>query len=214
VWRVTQPIRVSTCTAWKIWLDDLSLFPYETQLTQPLSEDRIQRYYAFVKEKGALLEDSQAILNVTWWSDGAHFHLDGYINKQNVGIWSSENSRHTVGNTQNPERATIWCAILLFTSSLLSDEFVSFLIWYGVSMNSAWFQQPCTTLLISNAIFIIALFIMYSKKESYQTGILRYLRKDFHGHHLHRTYTLAIVFCGDTWRIDSAWRRVRILSRV
>jgi hypothetical protein len=42
--------------------------------------------------------------------------------------------------------------------------------------------------------------MMFSKTEFCQTGILHYLKKDFHGHQPHQTYNLMIIFCGDTLR--------------
>jgi hypothetical protein len=114
------------------------------QVSQPLSEDGIARRYAFAREYVALLEDNPGVLDVTWFSDKAHFHFDGYINKQNVPFWASENPRLTVANPLHPERVKVWCALSsvgifrpmfihgTITSdvhvSLLSDEFVPFLM--------------------------------------------------------------------------------------
>jgi hypothetical protein len=53
--RLVQQIGVSTSTAWKICRDDLSLFSYKMQLSQPLSEDRIGRRYAFARQCATLL---------------------------------------------------------------------------------------------------------------------------------------------------------------
>jgi hypothetical protein len=44
--------------------DDLSLFPYKVQLSQPLLKAGLGRHYAFLREYGALLENSLAALNV------------------------------------------------------------------------------------------------------------------------------------------------------
>jgi hypothetical protein len=81
------------------------------QLTQPLSEDEIARRYAFARRHAVLLEDSSGVLNVTWFSDEAHFHLDGYVNKKNVRFWASENLRLTVANPVHPERLILWYAL-------------------------------------------------------------------------------------------------------
>jgi hypothetical protein len=138
VQRVAQQIGISTSTAWKICHDDLSL-PYKMQLSQPLSEDRIMSYYAFVKEYEAGLEEIWGVLNVTCFSNGEHFHLDGYTNKQNIQFWASENPRLT---TSNPFQSVIVqcalsrvriCTPMFFDDtftvvycSLLSDEFFPF----------------------------------------------------------------------------------------
>jgi hypothetical protein len=44
-------------------------------------EDGIARHSTFVREYGALLEDSLGVLNVTCFSNEARFHLDSYINR-------------------------------------------------------------------------------------------------------------------------------------
>jgi hypothetical protein len=83
---LTQRIGVSTSTAWEICRDDLSLFQYKIQLSQQFSGDGMARNCAFASEYGALLEDNPGVLNVTWFSDEAHLHLDSYFNKKNVGF--------------------------------------------------------------------------------------------------------------------------------
>jgi hypothetical protein len=104
-----------------------------------------------------LLEDNSGVLNVAWFSDEVHIHLDGYVNKQNIQFWASENPWLTVANPLHPERVTVWCALLIVGIfgpliidgavssdvylSLLSDEFFPFLMGHGILMNSAWFQQ-------------------------------------------------------------------------
>jgi hypothetical protein len=42
------------------------------------------RRHALTTEYEMLLEGNLGVLNVTWFSDEAHFRLDGYINKKNV----------------------------------------------------------------------------------------------------------------------------------
>ena len=42
-------------------------------------------------------------------SDEAHFHLGGYVNKQNRHIWGSENSKMIIEEPLYPQRVTVWC---------------------------------------------------------------------------------------------------------
>lgn len=42
-------------------------------------------------------------------SDEAHFHIGGYVNKQNCRIWGSENPHVTVEKQMHPQRVTVWC---------------------------------------------------------------------------------------------------------
>jgi hypothetical protein len=78
------------------------MFPHKTELSQLLPEDGINRHYAIAREFEALLEDNPGILNVTWFSDGAHSHLDVSDNEQNIQFRTSESSRLTVTNPFNP----------------------------------------------------------------------------------------------------------------
>ena len=47
-------------------------------------------------------------------SDEAHFHLSGYVNKQNFRYWSESNPRSLHEKPLHSERVTVWCAITNF----------------------------------------------------------------------------------------------------
>ncbi|CAK9827661.1 hypothetical protein ANTRET_LOCUS5336 [Anthophora retusa] len=46
--------------------------------------------------------------NKTIFSDETHFHLDGFVNRQNCRIWCSENPRESVGKQMHSQRVTAW----------------------------------------------------------------------------------------------------------
>jgi hypothetical protein len=105
-----------------------------------------------VNEQGAVLEDGTGVLNVTWFSDEAHFHLDGYSYKQHVQFRASVNPTFTVANPIYAETVTERCSLPsdgmlgpVFTCDVhlivLSEAFVTLLMGYGISMNSTCFQQ-------------------------------------------------------------------------
>ena len=43
------------------------------------------------------------------FSDEAHFHLGGYVNKQNCCIWGTENPHAYIESPTHPKRVTVWC---------------------------------------------------------------------------------------------------------
>jgi hypothetical protein len=43
------------------------------------------------------------------FSDEAHFHLSGYVNKQNCRIWGTENPHAVEEKPMHPQRVTVWC---------------------------------------------------------------------------------------------------------
>ncbi|GFV46705.1 uncharacterized protein TNCV_3847151 [Trichonephila clavipes] len=45
------------------------------------------------------------------FSDEAHFWLNGYVNKQNWGIWSEANPQVYVETPLHPQKLTVWCAL-------------------------------------------------------------------------------------------------------
>ena len=42
-------------------------------------------------------------------SDETHFHLGGYVNKQNCRIWGSKNPKMIIERPFYPQRVTVWC---------------------------------------------------------------------------------------------------------
>lgn len=51
------------------------------------------------------------ILNVTFMSDEAWFHLSGYINSQNYRTWATENPHHFVETSLHPAKIGVWVAM-------------------------------------------------------------------------------------------------------
>ncbi|KAL7631743.1 UNVERIFIED_CONTAM: hypothetical protein RMT77_017952 [Armadillidium vulgare] len=46
------------------------------------------------------------------FSDEAHFHLSGFVNKQNCSIWANAaNPRVIVEKPMHPQRVTVWCGL-------------------------------------------------------------------------------------------------------
>ena len=43
------------------------------------------------------------------FSDEAHFHLGGYVNKQNSGIWGTKYPHAYIEKPSHPKRVTVWC---------------------------------------------------------------------------------------------------------
>ena len=42
-------------------------------------------------------------------SDEAHFHLDGYVNKQNCRFWAAENPRELHQRPLHTAKVSVWC---------------------------------------------------------------------------------------------------------
>jgi len=46
-----------------------------------------------------------------FFSDEAHFHISGCVNKQNMPYWSGANPREIHQRPLHSDRVTVWCAI-------------------------------------------------------------------------------------------------------
>ena len=44
-------------------------------------------------------------------SDKAHFHLDGYVSKQNCWFWAAENPRELHQRPLHAAKVSVWCGI-------------------------------------------------------------------------------------------------------
>ena len=58
-----------------------------------------------------VLVDSLPNDALVFFSEEAHFHLSGCVNKQNMGCWSERNPRELHERSLHSDRVTVWCAI-------------------------------------------------------------------------------------------------------
>lgn len=103
-----QELDISTGTLQRILTKDLHLHAYKVQLTQQLlPTDHAQRR----EFTGWILQQQGDFVPNIIFSDEAHFHLNGFVNRQNCRIWGSENPRIIQEKEMHPKRVTVWCAL-------------------------------------------------------------------------------------------------------
>ncbi|XP_055307310.1 uncharacterized protein LOC129571528, partial [Sitodiplosis mosellana] len=79
-----------------------------TQELEPMDHGNRRDLVEWVKGKEAADAD---FLKKVIFSDEAHFHLNGYVNRQNCRFWGSENPRETEEVSAHPARCTVWCGL-------------------------------------------------------------------------------------------------------
>lgn len=91
--RLSQQAEVPRSTCHRILKNKLKMHPYKITVVQELLprdfEARMNYCYWFQNT----FDDR--LLDFTFYSDEAWFHLSGYINSQNFRTWSSENPHET-----------------------------------------------------------------------------------------------------------------------
>lgn len=90
---------------------DLHLFPFKIQLTQELLPQDHLRRRTYAKRMLQLAHDNPDFHEKIIMSDEAHFHLNGYVNKQNSRFWAMENPQIIHQSPLHPLKVTVWCAI-------------------------------------------------------------------------------------------------------
>lgn len=106
-----QELDITTATLQRILTKDLHLHAYKVQLTQQLlPTDHAQRreFTDWILEQQEVNAD---FADKIIFSDEAHFHVDGCVNRQNCRIWGSENPRTIHEKAMHPQRVTVWCAL-------------------------------------------------------------------------------------------------------
>ena len=104
----SRQLGISYDTVQRLLMGDLHLHAYKIQLTQqlkPLDHLQRRRFVNWVLEKGD--DFSSKII----FSDEAHFHLGGYVNKQNCRIWGLENPHVIYEKPIYPPKLTVWCGL-------------------------------------------------------------------------------------------------------
>ena len=109
--RLGQEAGCSSSTAQRILRKDLQLYPYRLAVTNKLTEaDKIARS-AFCEWFLQKCRETVGFLENVWFTDEAHFYLDGRVNSQNNRIWSEKIPDEVAERQLHPPRCTAWCAV-------------------------------------------------------------------------------------------------------
>lgn len=163
--RRSQRLGLSNTSTWRIMSKDLHLRAYKIQLVQELkpADHSLRRTFAdWILESQA--GDAQFCKKIIF-SDEAHFHLSGYVNKQNCRIWGEENPRVMQEVSMHPQRVTVWCGFwaggvigpyffenregdALTVNGVRYREMIENFCWPeldGMDLENMWFQQDGAT---------------------------------------------------------------------
>jgi hypothetical protein len=61
-----------------------------------------------------MINEIPDLVNNLLMSDEAHFHLSGFVNKQNFRYWSGENPQRFHEKPLHSMKVTVWCVISAF----------------------------------------------------------------------------------------------------
>lgn len=162
--RQSLALHISNRTLRRILHLDLKFHPYKIQVVHKLKDADKPVRVAFCRQFLRVLENDASQLNFLLMSDEAHFHLSGYVNKQNCRYWSEENPQHIHEQPLHDLKVSVWCGVSSFgiigpyffeennqTVTINSERYVHMLeTFLGPELrrrgqNQIWFQQDGAT---------------------------------------------------------------------
>ena len=91
--KLAQQHDIGLATAHKAIREQLKLFPYKIMAVQELKTTDHEKRLCYCRWFNRFIKENMAdVLDVTFFTDEAWFHLSGYVNSQNSRLWSSDNS--------------------------------------------------------------------------------------------------------------------------
>ena len=103
-------LRISATSVRRILHKELQMHPYKIVLAQELNENDFETRRALCLE----IQQNVRMDALVLYSDEAHFHLCGTVNKQNFRYWAESNPRSLHERPLHCPRVTVWCAIARF----------------------------------------------------------------------------------------------------
>lgn len=114
--KIAGRLELSKTTVWRILRRQLKMYPYKMQVLFELKQaDRIKRN-DFALQTIAEIQVNPQWLDNVFWTDEAHFELNGGVNTHNCRIWSINNPQVNIQQGLHDLKVTVWCG---FTSRFI-----------------------------------------------------------------------------------------------
>ncbi|CAI6353807.1 unnamed protein product [Macrosiphum euphorbiae] len=104
-----QALQINRSSVRRIVKRELNFHPYKLTIVQQLKPTDYHQRSEFALEMLSLFEVNDDIL--LFMSDEAHFHLDGFVNKQNCRYYAAENPQSLHERPLHSPKVTVWCAL-------------------------------------------------------------------------------------------------------
>ena len=107
--RRSKQLNVPRTTLRRVLKDDLRPFPYKIQVKQSLNVVHRQSRLQMCEWFSETIEHNPHWIENVWFSDEAHFHLNGVVNRQNFRYWESEKPVEVAKRPLHSPKCTAWC---------------------------------------------------------------------------------------------------------
>ena len=90
---------------------DLKLFPCHNQVKHKLTTQDQRARVAMCNWFNDKMEEDEDWIDNVWFSDEAHFHLDGQFNSKNCVFWGTQPPQEVLQRPLHSSKVTGWCAM-------------------------------------------------------------------------------------------------------
>lgn len=110
--RLAQESDISVYTAHKAVREKLCLFPYKITAVQELKPADYEKRLHYCEWFNNFIQlNGKDVLDETFYTDEAWFHLTGYINSQNSRLWTADNPHEFSAKPLHDQKIGVWAAV-------------------------------------------------------------------------------------------------------
>jgi hypothetical protein len=109
------------------------LHAYRFRVVQELKQQEYDKRMTYCRWFQTFIDDNPGILDYTWFSDEAWFHLSGYVNSQNTHLWSSRNPHVLFEEPLHSQRVGVFCVLSQRHYDVKESEHLASLLTTDVS---------------------------------------------------------------------------------
>ncbi|GBM79190.1 hypothetical protein AVEN_209519-1 [Araneus ventricosus] len=109
--RIASETGLKSSSMQKILRNSLRMFPYKIQSHQAIPIKAVRQRFDFANEILTMIDNEGFDVGCIWFTDEAHFHLNGFVNKQNWRFWGSENPHLCEEKPLHSPKVTDWVAV-------------------------------------------------------------------------------------------------------
>ncbi|GBM73819.1 hypothetical protein AVEN_80248-1 [Araneus ventricosus] len=125
------------------------MFPNKIKSHQAIPIKAVRQRFDFANEILTMIDNEGFDVICNWFTDKAHSHLNGYVNKQNWRFWGSENPHWCEEKPLHSPKVTAWVAVCsrgiigpFFMRETISSERYITILEQFVSTQLALEDQP------------------------------------------------------------------------
>jgi hypothetical protein len=108
--RLWQEIGLSRSTCQRA-AKKAGLHAYRFTVVQKLKQQDYDKRMTYCRWFQTFIDENPGILDYTWFSDEAWFHLSGYFNYKNTRLWGSENPHALFEEPLHFQKVGVFCAL-------------------------------------------------------------------------------------------------------